>query len=179
MDRRSRTAAVGGGLLVLGGLVLLVLQLSPGLQDRFALSWSWPLMLVIVGAGLLLMGLLTGAPGMAIPACIVAGIGGILYWQTATGNWMSWAYAWALIPGFVGVGMILGAILGEGGVEQAWKGAETIFTSLVLFAIFGTIFGGFNIFGIYWPLLLVVVGVVQLVRRVVKPFSPAPPQAGC
>lgn len=178
MDERSRTAAVGGGLLIMVGAVLLILQVIPGLKDQLSFEWSWPLLVVAVGIGLFLMGLLTGAPGMAVPACIVAGIGGILYWQTITGNWLSWAYAWALIPGFVGVGMILTALLGEGGKGQAWKGAETILTSLVLFVIFGTIFGGLNVLGIYWPLLLVLVGAVQLIQRVFKPFPPAETPAG-
>lgn len=172
MDKRSRTAAVGGGLLILVGVVLLILQLIPGLKDLLSLEWSWPLLVVAVGIGLFLMGLLMGTPGMAVPACIVAGIGGILYWQTMTGDWLSWAYAWALIPGFVGIGMILAALLGEGGRDQAWKGAETILTSVVLFVIFGTIFGGITVLGIYWPLLLVLVGAVQLVRRVLRPFPP-------
>jgi len=178
MDKRSRTAAVGGGLLVLLGVVLLVLQLAPGLADRLSLEWSWPLLVVAVGLGFFFMGLVTGTPGMAIPACVIAGIGGILYWQAMTGAWTSWAYVWALIPGFVGIGMILAAILGEGGREQAWKGAETILTSIVLFAIFGTLFGGMNIFGIYWPLLLVVIGAIQLVRRVLKPYPSSTVQTG-
>jgi peptidoglycan/LPS O-acetylase OafA/YrhL len=122
------------------------------------------------------MGLLTGTPSMAIPACIVGGIGGILYWQNQTGDWLSWTYAWALIPGFVGVGMILAAILGEGGWPQVWKGAESILVSLVLFVIFGSIFGGLMGLGPYWPVLLILIGIVQLIRRVLRPF-PKPESA--
>jgi hypothetical protein len=180
MDPRARSAAVGGALLILLGAVLLFLQISPAISAQFQLEWSWPLIVILVGVGLFVMGLLTGAPGMAIPACIVAGIGGILYWQVATGDWVSWAYAWTLIPGFVGIGMIIAALLGEGGTQQIWKGAETILTSLVLFVIFATLFGGMNVLGVYWPLLLVLVGAVQLVRRVFRPFPsadlPAPGQ---
>ena len=129
--------------------------------------------MVAVGLGLFIMGLIVGAPGMAIPACIVAGIGGILYWQNLTGDWFSWTYAWALIPGFVVVGMILSALLGEGGWSQAGKGAEMILVSLVLFIVFGSLFGGISGLGPYWPALLVLVGGVQLVRRVLRPFPPA------
>ena len=42
--------------------------------------------------------LLTGQPGMLVPACIVGGIGGMLYWQNLTGDWASWSYSWSLIP---------------------------------------------------------------------------------
>jgi len=174
MDKRARTAAIGGGLLIMLGALLLWIQVNPGLSRQWAVVWSWPLIVVAVGAGLFAMGLLTGAPGMAVPGCIVAGIGGILYWQNQTGNWFSWAYAWALIPGFVGIGMILQALLGEGGLRQALKGAEAILNSLILFLIFGSLFGGLRVLGPYWPVLLIVAGAVQLVRRVLKPFpSPA------
>ena len=174
MDKRARTAAIGGALLILLGALLLWFQINPGLSRQWAILWSWPLIVVAVGVGLFAMGLLTGAPGMAVPGCVVAGIGGILYWQTQTGNWLSWAYAWALIPGFVGIGMILQAVLGEGGLRQALKGAEAIVTSLILFLIFGSLFGGLRVLGPYWPVLLIVAGAVQLARRVLKPFpSPA------
>lgn len=173
MDKQGRSAVIGGGLLILLGAILLVLQISPDLRGVLQIQWSWPVVVIAVGIGLLIMGLLTRTPSMAIPACIVAGIGGILYWQAATGQWMSWAYAWALIPGFAGVGMILASLLGDGGSEQAWKGAESILTSLVLFVIFGSIFGGLTMLGPYWPLLLVLVGGVQLVRRVLRPFPAA------
>jgi hypothetical protein len=186
MDRQTRTAAVGGMLLILLGAVLLLAQVNPEWRVWLGLEWSWPLIVVAVGLGLFIMGLITGTPAMAIPACIVAGIGGILYWQNQSGEWLSWTYAWALIPGFVGIGLIISAALGEGGWPQAGKGAESILVSVVLFLIFGSLFGGMTGLGLYWPALLVLVGAFQLVRRVLRPFpavtsettpAPAPPPA--
>jgi hypothetical protein len=168
MDPRTRSGLGAGILLVLVGLVFLAIQLVPGLQDTFRLEFTWPLIVVAVGVGLLLMGLLTSTPGMAIPACIVAGIGGILYWQNTTGQWMSWSYAWALIPGFAGVGAILAAALGEGGWRAVSRGAETILVSLVMFAIFGSLFGGWALFGPFWPVLLIVLGLVMLTRAFLR-----------
>jgi hypothetical protein len=170
MDTRTRSAAVGGVILIVLGALLLLAQVSPELGSLLGLEWSWPLIVVAVGLGLFVMGLFTGTPSMAIPACIVAGIGGILYWQNMTGNWLSWTYAWALIPGFVGVGMILSALLGEGGWSRAAEGAESILVSLVLFLVFGSLFGGLTGLGPYWPALLILVGAVQLVRRILRPF---------
>jgi hypothetical protein len=175
MDPRTRSAAVGGVLLILMGACLLFVQINPDWRGLLGLEWSWPLIVVAVGLGLFLMGLITGAPGMAIPACIVAGIGGILYWQNLTGNWLSWTYAWALIPGFVGVGMILSAMLGEGGWSRAVEGGETILVSLVLFLVFGSLFGGLTGIGPYWPALLILIGTVQLVRRILRPYPQASP----
>jgi hypothetical protein len=102
---------------------------------------------------------------MAVPACIVAGIGGLLYWQNLTGNWDSWSYAWALIPGFVGVGIILAGLMGEGRLRDAIDGGGTlILISAVMFAIFGSFLGGLELLGDWWPLLLILVGLLVLVR---------------
>ena len=101
---------------------------------------------------------------MAVPACIVGGIGGLLYWQNATGNWESWAYAWALIPGFVGVGVVLSRLLGGGGRKALQEGGSLILISLALFAVFGSWLGGLNLFGDYWPVLLILWGVWLLIR---------------
>src|SRR6266511_1355659 len=85
----------------------------PAVQKWIAANFAWPMWTIGAGLLVLLIGLFTGAPGMAIPASIIAGIGGILYYQNATGNYASWSYMWALIPGFVGVGTILAGLVGE------------------------------------------------------------------
>ena len=123
---------------------------------------------VFAGAVLLVIGLLTGAPSMAIPACIVAGIGSILYYQNATGNWESWAYMWTLIPGFAGVGSILAGILGENFKSSVRHGLNSLIVSAILFAIFGTFFHAWNIFGVYSsyvPIALLFLGGIWLVVR--------------
>jgi hypothetical protein len=86
---------------------------------------------------------------MAVPACIVAGIGGILYYQNATNDWGSWAYMWSLIPGFVGVGTILSGLLGEDTRNNLRHGFNLMVTSVILFLVFATIFGGLEILGPY------------------------------
>ena len=165
MERRTRTNIVGGTLLILLGLLFLSYQLFPGQFGWLRVEVTWPLIVVGVGLFLLVFGLLVCAPGMAVPACIVGGIGGLLYWQNLTGNWDSWAYAWALIPGFVGVGVILAGLLGEGRMRDAIDGGGTlILISAVMFAIFGSFLGGLDLLGNWWPLLLILVGLIVLVR---------------
>ena len=164
MNRRGRSSLAGGVVLILLGIVFLVTQWVPG----FRVWASWPLVIVGVGLALLVIGLVLGAPGMAVPACIVGGIGALLYWQNVTGHWESWAYAWALIPGFVGVGVLLAGLL-EGKFRQALGGGGwLILISLVLFAIFGSFLGGLNLLGPYWPVLLIVLGLFILVARLVR-----------
>jgi len=162
MDRRRRSSLAGGIVLILLGVLFLATQLKliPGLW----LEFSWPWIVIGVGAFLLVLGLLVGAPEMAIPACIVGGIGALLYWQNATGNWESWAYAWALIPGFVGVGIVLSGLLGGGFRQSLQAGGVLIFISLVLFAVFGSFLGGRNLLGPYWPVLLILFGLLLLIR---------------
>jgi hypothetical protein len=92
----------------------------------------------------------------------VGGIGGILAYQWFTGNWESWSFMWALIPGFVGLGIILMSLMGgEGSVKD---GATLVFISFILLAIFGSFFGAIGMAGKYWPVLLILLGVVLLVR---------------
>jgi len=164
MGGGRKSSLVVGLVLILLGAWFLVVQLVPGLQIWF----SWPLIVVSVGVFLLLLGLLTGAPGLAVPACIVGGIGGLLYWQNATGNWESWSYMWTLIPGFVGVGVVLSGMLGRDGLQAMRGGGSLILISLVLFAIFGSVFGAPGMVGDYWPVLLIALGLLMLGRSLFR-----------
>lgn len=164
MDRRRRSSLAAGLVPILLGAWFLVAQWVPGLQTWF----SWPLTIVGVGVLLLVIGLLTGVPAMAVPACIGGGIGGLLYWQNATGNWESWAYAWTLILGFVGVGIVLSGLLG-GEIRQSVSGGGwLVLISLVLFTIFGSFFGALDFVGDYWPVLLILLGLLILIRSLFR-----------
>jgi hypothetical protein len=162
MSATQRSGLVGGLFLILLGLVFLSFQFFPGMWSWVSEA-SWPLIVIGVGVALLVIGLIAGAPGLAVPACIVGGIGLLLYWQNATGNWESWAYAWTLIPGFAGVGTLLTGLI-EGKGESIRAGFWMIIISLVLFAIFASFMGGPVSLGKYWPLLLILLGVVNLVK---------------
>lgn len=164
MDSSRRTNLIGGILLLLLGVFLIALQVYPGLGDMINIDFSWPWIIIGVGVLLLVLGLLLGAPGMAVPACIVGGIGALLYWQNATGAWATWAYVWTLIPGFVGVGVILSGILGGDFRQSLRDGGGLVIISLIMFAIFSSFLGGPSLLGAYWPLLLILLGVWLLLR---------------
>jgi hypothetical protein len=167
VDRKNRSRLIIGVLLILLGIWFLLVQLVPGLDNFVRIELSWPIVVVGVGLFLLLFGLLANEPGMAIPACIVGGIGCILYWQNATGNWESWAYAWTLIPGFVGVGILLSGIL-EGKFRSVWSSAGSLLLiSLFMFLIFGSLFGDLP-FGDYWPILIILFGVWLFIRTLFR-----------
>lgn len=156
----------GLALVLLGGWLLAV-RLIPSLGRWFDNVFDWPVFVIGTGVLLLLFGLVARAPGMAIPAAIVGGIGGLLYWQNATGNWESWAYAWTLIPGFVGTGLLLMGLLPGGGSDSLRAGGWLLVVSLTLFVVFGSFLGGRNLLGPYWPALLIVLGLVLLGRSFV------------
>jgi hypothetical protein len=162
--RRGNIAAAL--VLILLGVWFLSVQIFPGLRDFAFGRITWPVAIIGVGAVIGLIGLVTWVPDLLIPACIVGGIGCLLYWQNATGNWESWAYAWALIPGFVGVGIVLSGAL-RGNRKVMIGGGWTIFNSLVLLAIFGSFLGGMALFR-YWPVLLILLGVLMLAQNLFR-----------
>jgi hypothetical protein len=163
--RRNRTNLFLGLLLVLIGVWLVISRQVPALQHWIDQNFAWPMW--VLGAGLLVfvIGLITGAPGMAVPASIIAGIGGILYYQNTTDNWESWSYMWTLIPGFIGVGTILAGLLGENTRHNLAHGLNLIVVSAALFLIFASFFGGLSILGTYGPaIILIALGVYILIR---------------
>ncbi len=170
MTKERRSDLVFGIILLLIGAWFLVSQfnLVPGLNAILNVQYQWPLIVVGVGVLLFLLGLLARAPGMSVPACIVAGIGGILYYDNLTMNWASWSYTWTLIPGFVGVGILLSTLLG--GIEKGGyrEGLRLIVISAILFFIFFMIFSGQAYFTRYWPVLIILVGAWIIIQAIVR-----------
>jgi len=143
-------------------------QFFPELRQWINIDLSWPSLIILGAVLLLVFGLLVGAPGLAVPAAIIGGIGGLLYWQNATGNWDSWAYAWTLIPGFVGVGIILQGLL-SGNIRKGLNGGGfLVLLSLGMFAVMVYGLGYSQLAGVLWPVLLIAFGVWLLVRGLLR-----------
>jgi len=172
MTRRNRTQLVLGIILIVIAVWLILSRYEPSLVHLIRITFSWPVWVLLAGALILLIGMLVGEPGMAVPACIVAGIGGILDYQNATGNWASWGYLWTLIPGFVGIGSLLAGVLGEDLKRSVRSGLNLLLISLVLFLVFTTLLGGWMSLGpysAYAPIaLLLLLGVWLIVRGVFR-----------
>ena len=161
---RNRTQLALGLVLILLGAWFIAQRQVPALNQIVLLYMSWPLNIVAIGGLIFLIGLLVGAPGMAVPAAIVSGIGGILYYQKLTSDFTSWSYMWALIPGFVGVGEIISGLLSRIN-SKVRSGFNTIVVSLVLFIVFAAIFGRLNILGPFGPaVLLILIGIWVFAR---------------
>lgn len=160
---QKRSSVIGGLLMILIGLFFLAMQLFPTLAEQFNLARQWPLIIVGMG-GLFLISAVLGVPPLAIPGSIISGIGGILYYQNATGNWASWAYVWTLIIGFVGVGIVLFSLLERRDRTTLFAGTRLIVIGLVLFAVFGAFFNGLGQLGVIGPAAIMLLGVWLLLR---------------
>jgi len=169
MNRRDRTQLGLGVLLILLGAWFFAIRQVPALKAWTEIQFEWPFYVIGAGAVILLIGLITGAPAMSIPACIVAGIGGILYYQNRFGDWESWSFLWTLIPGFVGVGTILTGLFGEDTRHNLGHGINLVVISAVLFLVFSAFMQRLNILGPYGPaVLLVLLGLYLLARGLMR-----------
>jgi hypothetical protein len=162
MEKKS--AVIGGIIMIAVGAFFLVLQFFPEAATQLDLGRQWPLIIVATGA-FFLLGSLLGTPPLAVPGSIIAGIGGILYYQNATGNWASWAFVWALIPGFVGLGIMLMSLLSNQRKPTLREGAQLVFISLIMFVIFGAFFNGLGVLGNFWPVILILAGGWMLIKN--------------
>jgi hypothetical protein len=156
--KRSRIA--WGLILILLGAGFLVYQLFP---DVFA-GLSWPWLLLAVGGIFVVMSLLTRTGGTLIPGLVLLGVGGILLYQTSTGNWASWSYLWPLMPGLVGLGLLLGSVIDPEMRPARGVGIVMLAASLALGAIFAGLFGLSPQILRFWPVLLIVVGAIVFFR---------------
>jgi hypothetical protein len=164
MDNRSRSAVVTGTILVAAGVFFLVTRFVPGIID----TTSWPFIVIGVGAIFMAISLVTWTPGLAVPACILGGIGGLLYWQNANAAWWTWSYAWALIPGFVGVGVAVNELMEGRPLRALTEGGWPVIISLLLFFLFGSFFGALPLAGPWWALVLIAIGVLVILRPIVR-----------
>lgn len=175
------TATTGrqvGGFTVIGILLLVAGVLSLGASvldlDPFAATAAggWPLLIIVPGLVLLAASVFPAPPnglGFAIPGSIVTTVGLVLFYQQSTGDWESWAYAWALVgPGGAGLGMLLYGLLFRQR-EIVVNGARLTALAAVLFGVglwyFETIFRTGQVpidLGSWWPLVLIVLGIVAL-----------------
>jgi hypothetical protein len=183
MSKSSRTQLILGILLVLVGAWFVAVRQVPALQPLANLHFEWPFYVIGAGALILLIGLVTGEPRMAIPASIVAGIGGILYYQNLNNDWQSWSFLWTLIPGFVGVGNILTGLFGEDTRHSLGRGINLLVVSAALFLVFAALFKRLNFLGDYGPaLILIFLGVYVIGRGLLRsrgtPAPPPPPPDG-
>ena len=171
MNRQGRTQLALGVILILLGAWFLADKSIPAFHSLFDKYTVFPFNMFLIGAGILIVGLVLGSPGLAVPAVIVAGIGGIFYYQETFNDYESWSYMWTLIPGFVGIGSILAGLLGDNMAHNVKRGLNLMVISAVLFLVFSSFFGGWELLGNYGPaILLILLGLWVLGSGVYRSF---------
>ena len=173
----QRAAAVVGLVLIALGLLFfaaqtLDLDISVGVP-------VWPLFVIVPGVGIYLASFAVGREAGAAVAsvgAVITTIGLILFYQQATDQWESWAYAWALLPAAVGFGLVsYGAVTGDERIRRS--GWPPLTVGGILFLIGAVFFEGVlglggpqnRVFG-EWvlPVLLLVIGVALVGRSLLS-----------
>jgi len=123
--------AVLGALLVVFGVVFLVQQLA---GEAFGDQW-WPFVVLAPGVALLTVGLVVPNAGMIIGGSVVSTVALVLLYQNTTGQWATWAYAWALVgPVASGIGSMIAGWRTDNRT-MVRGGAKTAGIGLILFVI--------------------------------------------
>jgi hypothetical protein len=171
------TAQRGAGAVV--GLVLIGLGLLFFVAQFFTVDlghYLWPFFVIIPGLAFFAAMVLGGrkASGLAVPGSIITTVGLLLFYQNISDHWESWAYAWALIPTAVGIGLVIHGTFGDRPSVRA-SGRRLALVGIVLFLVFGAFFEAvLNISGIWalgqwlWPILLILVGLLMLARNLFR-----------
>ena len=164
---------LGASLLIIGVLLLLGQFLRIPLAD-----YLWPFIFIVPGVILFIsaVNMESGGSGLAIAGGILTALGGLFLFQSITGFWVSWAYAWSLVaPTSIGLSQwIFGSIkkndsLVTGG-QQLMRVGLTIFAiGFIFFEIILGISGfGLEQFGLpVIPIVLIAVGILILIRALV------------
>lgn len=164
IKHKRASIAIALFLIFLGGWFLAI-EISPVVKNFAYSRETWPFNILIAGGLLFLLALITWTPNLMLHASTVSGIGGMLYWQNANNAFETWSYSWALIPGFVGIGFLLAGIMhGFRRRGEILIGSSLIMISLILFGIFGSFLGGKHILLQYWPVILVLLGLIFLLQ---------------
>lgn len=162
----DRGALVLGAILVVGGVALLVGQLF----DIRISELRWPMIIVAVGVVLLALGLFADPDeGKVVGGTVVTTVGLVLLYQSQTGLWSTWAYAWALVgPAASGLGEMIWAAR-TSDPKRMRRGTWAFLGGLAMFAIGFLFFEG--VIGLNgdrlpiadWVLPVVVIGIGVIV----------------
>jgi hypothetical protein len=169
---------------ILVGVLLVALGVMFLLGQIFHVNlWSflWPFFVILPGlmffVGMVLGGKAAGP--LAIPGSIVTMTGLLLLYQSITGHWESWAYAWALIfPTSIGIGLVLNGAWSD--VDKLVASGMKWITAGVIIFLAGGVFFELLIFRqgvgrIVLPLLLIALGIYLVARRArLDPHAEAP-----
>ena len=160
MNRGAVLAAFG---LIGLGVLFLIFNILGVSSDT-----TWPVIFIASGAlcflpAFLWPGMRGPLAGLAIPGALVILLGLIFQYNVLSHDWNSWAYAWILLTGGVGLGLALAGWIGSWGGGIITIGWWLFILSVGVFSAFATLFGGPALRTVA-PVFLILFGVWLFVR---------------
>lgn len=166
-----RNPVIAGMVLITIGAISWALTVADVDPSQWLGGSGWTLFIFIPGLVLFVSGLFAQdepAVGLTIAGSIIMTVAAMLFAMDRTEHYEAWAYAWTLIPGAAGIGVLIHGFQSDDH-GKIGAGSRLILISLVMFGVgaffFETIFQtGAVPFGVggFWPMMLVVVGVVVI-----------------
>ena len=175
-DRGSSMAAIGSAILVIGAIAYFLEIASVDVASWLGGS-GWTLFVIVPGLALLVAAafLKDGfALTTTVAGAVVTTVGALLLYQDQTAHYESWAYAWALIPGSVGVALAVhGLRFHRSDLVSVGTRMIAVFGVLLLVGawFFETIFrtnrAPFDL-GDNWPIVLIALGGVLFIGGLLR-----------
>jgi hypothetical protein len=142
MKSIDRGSLVGALVLIILGAVFLILNFIPdvGFEEL------WPVIFFVTALGFYLPAVIwpesrRGLAALYIPGSMLLVMGAAFLYNTLSGDWGVWAFAWLLIPLGIGLGMTLAAWVGSWNQPVGEVGIWIMVLNAVGFGLFGTLFG--------------------------------------
>jgi hypothetical protein len=168
--------------LILIGIGVFFLLINTGVLGGVNLGDLWPIFPVLIGAGLLLQFFIGGLrdPDLVFGGTIFTLTGLFFFLFTLNVNvaplgpitWSDMARLWPAFPTIVGIAFVLRWVLG--GLRESGlliPAAILLAVGLGGFSFTLAGFPAFRLFFDYWPVLLIILGVIVLARSVTRPRS--------
>src|SRR3954451_6524995 len=156
-----------GGAIVVCGFIALVLTFADVDLTQWLGGSGWTMLIIVPGLLLLAAGLMTNgsrALGLTIAGSVVTTIGSMLLAMDQLGHYEAWAYAWALIPAAVGLGLLLHGLRSDDR-PFVTMGMRLAAIALGMFVVAGWFFETLFqtgeppvLIGDGWPLLVIAIG---------------------
>jgi len=172
------------GVDIAFGVVVVLTTIVP--IGLFILDWIigphlsiilWPFLAVIPGMSILIavriLGLFADKLGIfgvvvmvigGIAGSILAGMGLVLCYQNITDHWEMWAYGWALLIVFTGIGMMLGGLWSAAPTIVFRIGKRAAIAGTAIFLLLGMLFelllnvSDRPYYGVVWAVALIGLG---------------------
>ncbi len=142
------------------GIILLVFNFLPGVTS----SQGWWLIFIFLAIAFFTPAIVwpearSGLAALFIPGTIMATMGLIFMYNVLTGDWDSWSYMWTLLPGSVGIGLLLAAKTGN------WDpGAGRVGQWLAIFSGAAFILFSSSAIKIAGAIILITTGILMLAK---------------